>query len=56
MTFGNSNNEWLNASDGTTTFSQLLNIEVVSVPDLPVLTLMNVNIIDETAATMAGLF
>ena len=51
--FGNSNNEWLNVSDGTTTFSQLLNIEVVSVPDLPVLTLMNVNIIDETAATLA---
>ena len=51
--FGNSNDEWLNVSDGTTTFSQLLDIEVVSVPDLPVLTLMNVNIIDETAATLA---
>ena len=51
--FGNLNDEWLNVSDGTTTFSQLLNIQVVSVPDLPILTLMNVNIIDETAATLA---
>ncbi len=51
--FGSSNIEWLNVSDGTTTFSQLLDIEVASVPDLPVLTLMNVNIIDETAATLA---
>tara|TARA_B100000003_G_scaffold96354_1_gene86412 strand:- start:1350 stop:4142 length:2793 start_codon:yes stop_codon:yes gene_type:complete len=51
--FGNSNDEWLNVSDGVTTFSQLLDIEVVSVPDLPVLNLMNVNIIDETAATLA---
>ncbi|GIQ96869.1 MAG: hypothetical protein CM15mP2_3560 [Methanobacteriota archaeon] len=51
--FGNINNEWLNVSDGTTTISRLLNIDVASVPDLPVLNLMNVNIIDETAATLA---
>ena len=51
--FGNINNEWLNVSDGTSTISRLLNIDVASVPDLPVLNLMNVNIIDETAATLA---
>ena len=51
--FGNINNEWLNVSDGTNTISRLLNINVASVPDLPVLNLMNVNIIDETAATLA---
>ncbi len=33
--------------------SRMLNIEVVSVPDIPALNLMNVNIIDETAATLA---
>ena len=51
--FGNINNEWLNVSDGTSTISRLLDIDVASVPDLPVLNLMNVNIIDETAATLA---
>jgi len=51
--FGNINNEWLNVSDGTNTISRLLNIDVASVPDIPVLNLMNVNIIDETAATIA---
>lgn len=51
--FGNINNEWLNVSDGTTTVSRLLNINVESVPDLPILNLMNVNIIDDTAATLA---
>ena len=51
--FGNINNEWLNVSDGSTTVSRLLDIDVASVPDLPILNLMNVNIIDETAATLA---
>ena len=51
--FGSVNNEWLNVSDGVTSYSQLLDIEVISVPDLPVLNLLNVNIIDETAATLA---
>ncbi|DAC57795.1 MAG TPA: hypothetical protein D7I03_06780 [Candidatus Poseidoniales archaeon] len=51
--FGTINNEWLNVTDGTTNYSQLLSIEVTSVPDIPILTLMNVNIIDDTAATLA---
>ena len=51
--FGSINNEWLNVSDGSTTVSRLLNINVASVPDLPILNLMNINIIDETAATLA---
>ena len=51
--FGSVNNEWLNVTDGVTSYSQLLDIEVISVPDLPVLNLLNVNIIDETAATLA---
>ncbi len=51
--FGTINNEWLNVTDGTTIYSQLLSIEVTSVPDIPILTLMNVNIIDDTAATLA---
>ncbi|MED6337577.1 MAG: hypothetical protein VYC12_00980, partial [Candidatus Thermoplasmatota archaeon] len=42
-----------NVTDGTTNYSQLLSIEVTSVPDIPILTLMNVNIIDDTAATLA---
>ena len=51
--YGTINNEWLNVTDGTTNYSQLLSIEVTSVPDIPILTLMNVNIIDDTAATLA---
>ena len=51
--FGSVTDEWLNVTDGVTAYSQLLDIEVISVPDLPVLNLLNVNIIDETAATLA---
>ena len=51
--FGTTNNAWLNVSDGNSMISRMLNIEVVSVPDIPALNLMNVNIIDETAATLA---
>ena len=47
------NNDWLNVTDGTSVYGQLLNVEVVSVPDLPELNLMNVNVIDDTAATLA---
>ena len=51
--FGVINNDWLNVSDGTSVYGQLLNIEVISVPDLPELNLMDVNVIDDTAATLA---
>ena len=34
-------------------YGQLLTVEVISVPDLPELNLMNVNVIDDTAATLA---
>ena len=51
--FGVLDNEWLNVTDGTSVYSQKLIINVESVPDLPILTLMNVNIIDDTAATLA---
>ena len=51
--FGVLNNDWLNVTDGTSVYGQLLNVEVVSVPDLPELNLMNVNVIDDTAATLA---
>ena len=51
--FGVLNNDWLNVTDGTSVYGQLLNVEVVSVPDLPELNLMNVNLIDDTAATLA---
>ena len=51
--FGVLNNDWLNVTDGTSIYGQLLNVEVISVPDLPELDLMNVNVIDDTAATLA---
>ncbi len=51
--FGVINNDWLNVTDGTSVYGQLLNIEVISVPDLPELNLMDVNVIDDTAATLA---
>ena len=51
--FGVLNNDWLNVTDGTSVYGQLLNVEVISVPDLPDLNLMNVNVIDDTAATLA---
>ena len=51
--FGLLNNDWLNVTDGTSVYGQLLNVEVISVPDLPELNLMNVNVIDDTAATLA---
>jgi hypothetical protein len=47
------NNDWLNVTDGNSVYGQLLNVEVMSVPDLPELNLMNVNVIDDTAATLA---
>jgi hypothetical protein len=51
--FGVLNNDWLNVTDGTSAYGQLLNVEVISIPDLPDLNLMNVNVIDDTAATLA---
>ena len=51
--FGNVDDVWLNVTDSSSTISQQLSIDVESVPDLPILNLMNVNIIDDTAATIA---
>jgi hypothetical protein len=44
---------WLNVSDGNSDFSRLLSVNVTPVPDAPVLTLYDVNVIDDTAVSLA---
>jgi len=44
---------WLNFSDGNSEFSDVLSINVAPVPDSPVLTLYDVNVIDDTAVSLA---
>ncbi len=51
--FGLNQLHWLNVTDGNSNFSKILSINISSVPDAPVLTLNNVNIIDQTAASLA---
>ncbi len=50
--YGQITGEWLNLTDGNNNYSQSLIINVEPVPDLPILNLMNVNVIDDTAATL----
>jgi hypothetical protein len=44
---------WLNVSDGNSDFSKLLSVNITPVPDAPILTLYDVNIIDDTAVSLA---
>lgn len=44
---------WLNVSDGNSDFSRLLSVNITPVPDAPVLTLYDVNVIDDTAVSLA---
>jgi len=44
---------WLNVSDGNSEFSYPLSVNITPVPDAPVLTLYDVNIIDDTAVSLA---
>ena len=44
---------WLNVSDGNSEFSYPLSVNIVPVPDAPVLTLYDVNVIDDTAVSLA---
>jgi len=50
--YGTCNSQYLNVSDGTTTFSATLNVTISPQPDLPTITIVNVNLIDQTAATV----
>tara|TARA_A200000159_G_C7303279_1_gene331165 strand:- start:638 stop:1456 length:819 start_codon:yes stop_codon:yes gene_type:complete len=44
---------WLNVSDGNSEFSYPLSVNIAPVPDAPVLTLYDVNVIDDTAVSLA---
>ena len=44
---------WLNVSDGNSEFSYPLSINITPVPDAPILTLYDVNVIDNTAVSLA---
>ena len=44
---------WLNVSDGNSEFSYPLSVNITPVPDAPVLTLYDVNLIDDTAVSLA---
>jgi len=44
---------WLNVSDGNSDFSLPLSVNITPVPDAPVLTLYDVNVIDDSAVSLA---
>ena len=50
--YGTCNSQNLNVTDGTTTYSATLNVTIAPQPDLPSITIGNVNLIDKTAATV----
>ncbi|MCS5532797.1 MAG: hypothetical protein NZ736_00895 [Candidatus Poseidoniaceae archaeon] len=50
--YGICNSQSLNVTDGITTYSAILNVTIAPQPDLPTITIGNVNLIDKTAATV----
>lgn len=50
--FGTCNSQTLNVTDGTTTYSALLNVTISPQPDLPTIRIGNVNLLDNLAATV----
>ena len=52
--FGTCNSQTLNVTDGTTSYSALLNVTISPQPDLPTIRIGNVNLLDNLAATVQG--
>lgn len=50
--FGTCNSQTLNVTDGTTSYSALLNVTISPQPDLPTIRIGNVNLLDNLAATV----
>ena len=50
--YGSCNSQSLNVSDGNSHYSAILNVTIAPQPDLPTITIGNVNLIDKTAATV----
>ena len=50
--FGTCNSQTLNVTDGTTSYSALLNVTISPQPDLPTIGIGNVNLLDNLAATV----
>ncbi|MEZ8111992.1 MAG: hypothetical protein QMC61_00025 [Candidatus Poseidoniaceae archaeon] len=50
--FGTCNSQTLNVTDGTTSYSALLNVTISPQPDLPTIKIGNVNLLDNLAATV----
>ena len=50
--FGICNSQTLNVTDGTTSYSALLNVTISPQPDLPTIRIGNVNLLDNLAATV----
>ena len=50
--YGTCNSQTLNVTDGTTSYSALLNVTIAPQPDLPTIRIGNVNLLDNLAATV----
>jgi hypothetical protein len=50
--YGTCNSQTLNVTDGTTNYSALLNVTISPQPDLPTISIGNVNLLDNLAATV----
>jgi hypothetical protein len=50
--YGACNSQTLNVTDGTTNYSALLNVTISPQPDLPTISIGNVNLLDDLAATV----
>jgi len=50
--YGTCNSQTLKVTDGTTNYSALLNVTILAQPDLPTISIGNVNLLDNLAATV----
>ena len=50
--YGTCNSQTLNVTDGTTSYSDILNVTISPQPDLPTINIGNVNLLDNLAATV----